>query len=56
MYTFLRQLADSWGMLSLLLIFLGIVVWAFRPGTKELYKDISDIPFRHDEFKEDDNG
>ena len=52
MYTFLRELADSWGMLSLLLIFLGIVDWAFRPGTKELYKDISDIPFRNDEFKE----
>ncbi len=56
MYTFLRQLADSWGMLALLLIFIGIVVWAFRPGTKALYKDISDIPFRNDEFKEDDNG
>ena len=56
MYTFLRELADSWGMLSLLLIFLGIVVWAFHPGTKELYKYISDIPFRNDEFKEEDNG
>ena len=56
MYTFLRMLADSWGMLSMLLIFLGIIVWAFRPGTKKLYKDISDIPLRNDEFKGDDNG
>ncbi|PCJ76353.1 MAG: CcoQ/FixQ family Cbb3-type cytochrome c oxidase assembly chaperone [Rhodobacteraceae bacterium] len=56
MYTFLRQLADSWAALSMLLVFLGIVVWAFRPGTKELYKDISNTPFRNDEFKEDDNG
>jgi cytochrome c oxidase cbb3-type subunit 4 len=52
MYTFLRELADSWGVLSLMLIFLGVIVWAFRPGTKALYKDISDIPFRNDEFKE----
>ena len=56
MYTFLRELADSWGVLSLMLIFLGVIVYAFRPGTKALYKDISDIPFRNDEFKEDDNG
>ena len=56
MYTFLRQLADSWGLLSLMLIFLGIVVWAFRPGTKELHEDISNIPFRNEELKEDDHG
>ena len=56
MYTFLPELADSWGVLSLMLIFLGVIVYAFRPGTKKLYKDISDIPFRNDEFKEDDNG
>ena len=52
MYDFLRLLADSRGMLSILLIFIGIIVWVFRPGTKELYKDISDIPFRNEEFKE----
>ena len=52
MYTFLRELADSWGVLTLLLFFIGVIVWTFRPGSKEIYKDISDIPFRNEEFKE----
>ena len=31
-YTFLREFADSWMLLALTLFFLGVVVWAFRPG------------------------
>ncbi len=52
MYTILREFADSWALLALFLIFIGVIVWAFRPGTKELYKNIADTPFRNDEFKE----
>lgn len=53
MYDLLREFADSWGMLAMLLIFLGIVVYAFRPGTKKLYEDISDIPFRNEELEDE---
>jgi len=52
MYDFLREFADSWGMLAMLVIFLGIAVYAFRPGTKKLYEDISDIPFRNEELED----
>ncbi|HSF93141.1 MAG TPA: cbb3-type cytochrome c oxidase subunit 3 [Paracoccaceae bacterium] len=52
MYDFLRELADSWALLALTLIFLGIVVWAFRPGSRELHKDIANIPLRNDEIKD----
>ena len=52
MYDFLREFADSWGMAGMLAIFLGIVAWSFRPGTKEHYEDISDIPFRNDELED----
>lgn len=52
MYHILRELADSWALLALFLIFLGIIVWAFRPGSKELHEDIAKIPFRNDEFEE----
>ena len=52
MYDFLRELADSWALLALTLIFLGIVVWAFRPGSRELLKDIANIPLRNDEIKD----
>ena len=52
MYHILRELADSWALLVLFLIFLGIIVWAFRPGSKELHKDIANIPFRNDELED----
>lgn len=47
-YTFLRQLADSWVLLILTLIFLGVICWAFRPGSRGLHDDAADVPFRHD--------
>ncbi|WP_121631314.1 cbb3-type cytochrome c oxidase subunit 3 [Tropicibacter alexandrii] len=48
-YSFLRQLADSWALLAMFLFFLGIVVWAFRPGSKKTHEDVANIPFRHDD-------
>ncbi|MDN3647251.1 cbb3-type cytochrome c oxidase subunit 3 [Pontixanthobacter aestiaquae] len=34
-YEFLRQLADSWGLLAMLLSFLVLILWPFRPGAKQ---------------------
>jgi cytochrome c oxidase cbb3-type subunit 4 len=31
-YSFLRELADSWGLLAMTLLFLGVMLWAFRPA------------------------
>lgn len=47
-YTFLRYMADSWGLLAMLLIFLGVCVWAFRPGTRGLHDDAANSIFRND--------
>ncbi len=33
-YTLLREFADSWVLLVLTLFFVGVFVWAFRPGSK----------------------
>ena len=52
MYDVLRTLADSWALLALTTIFLGIVFWAFRPGSRKLHKDIANIPFRNDEIED----
>ena len=52
MYDFLRALADSWALLILFVIFIGVIVWAFRPGSRALHKDIADIPFRNDELED----
>lgn len=46
-YTFLRQFADSWMLLFLFAVFIGIIFWVFRPGSSKTYQDTADIPFRH---------
>ena len=55
-YTMLRQFADSWAVLALLLFFLGVVVWAFRPGSRKVHEDIANIPFRYEDKPAGDDG
>jgi cytochrome c oxidase cbb3-type subunit 4 len=47
-YSFLRQFADSWALLSLFLIFLGVVFWAFRPGSRKVHDEVANSIFRND--------
>ncbi|WP_299437799.1 cbb3-type cytochrome c oxidase subunit 3 [uncultured Rhodospira sp.] len=46
---FLRQFWGLW----LMLLFLGIVWWAFKPSNKDRFKDDAMIPFRDDEGVEE---
>ncbi len=48
-YHILREFADSWAMLALFGTFIGIVIWAFRPGSRAVHEDTANIPFRHDD-------
>lgn len=48
-YSFLRQLADSWVLLALFLFFIGVVFWAFRPGSRKVHDDTANIPFRNED-------
>jgi cytochrome c oxidase cbb3-type subunit 4 len=48
-YSILREIADSWVLLALVIFFLGAVVWAFRPGSRAVHRDTSNIPFRHED-------
>ncbi len=47
-YETLRHFADSWGLLALVLIFLGIIGFVWRPGARAHYDDAAAVPFRHD--------
>ncbi|WP_226782107.1 cbb3-type cytochrome c oxidase subunit 3 [Oceaniglobus trochenteri] len=47
-YTFLRALADSWVLLAMTLFFLGVILWAYRPGSRRMHDEISQIPLRDD--------
>ena len=48
-YSLLRQFADSWALLALFVFFIGVVIWAFRPGSRRVHQDTADIPFRHED-------
>ncbi len=47
-YSFLRELADSWVLLALVLFFLGTIVFALRPGSRALHRDAAESIFRHE--------
>jgi cytochrome c oxidase cbb3-type subunit 4 len=47
-YSLLREFADSWMLLFLFVFFIGIIFWAFRPGSRQAHDDSADIPFRHE--------
>ena len=48
-YETLRQMADSWGLVYLFLIFVGVVLFTFRPGSRKQAEKNADIPLREDE-------
>ena len=48
-YTLLQIIARSWGALFMLVVFLGVIVFTLRPGSRRLHSDIANIPFRHDD-------
>ena len=48
-YSLLREFADSWMLLALFGFFIGVIFWAFRPGSTDVYADTANIPFRHDD-------
>lgn len=47
-YESLRQFADSWGLLYLVLIFVVVVAYVFRPGSSRKARDAARIPFDRD--------
>jgi len=47
-YETMRQFADTWGLVALVVMFVAILVWVFRPGSKQAYDEISKIPLKDD--------
>ena len=45
-YETLRHLADSWGLLAMLLVFLVLAVWPFRPGAGARNRDAASVIFK----------
>jgi len=51
-YSFMREMADSWGLVAMMVFFIMVVLMLFRPSAKKQHEDASMIPFR--ETKPDD--
>ncbi len=48
-YSFLRHLADSWFLLAMTVIFVGICLWAFRPSGRASHAEAAASIFRNDD-------
>ena len=49
LYDQLRHLADSYGLVALLVLFLGLCLWVFRPGAKQRNQDAARSILNDDE-------
>ena len=55
-YTITRAFADSWALLVMFAMFIGIILFAFRHGSNKVHADIANIPFRHEDRPAPDSG
>mgnify|MGYP001552031322 CR=1 FL=1 len=47
-YSVLREFADSWALIAMVVFFVGAILFLFRPGAKSLHADAASIPLRDD--------
>ena len=55
-YETLRHFADSWGLAAMVVTFLALSAWPFRPGARKSYEEAANIIFAEDSLGGDDNG
>ena len=48
LYTAMRHFADSWGLLAMLLFFVGVVLCTVRPGARVQADEAAKIPLKED--------
>ncbi|MBO9518750.1 MAG: cbb3-type cytochrome c oxidase subunit 3 [Porphyrobacter sp.] len=47
-YDMLRHMADSWGLLVMLLVFVTLALWPFRPGARRRNDEAANLIFKDD--------
>ena len=48
-YSLLREFADSWMLIFLTAVFMAVIFWAFRPGSRPVHDDAAASIFRNDD-------
>ena len=51
-YETLRQFADSWGLLAMVVTFAAFAAWPFRPGAKRANDAAANMIFKEDDHVE----
>lgn len=54
-YGALRSFADSWALLLMVILFVGIVVWVFRPGARKSQDEAARMIFRNEDKPKDED-
>lgn len=49
LYTLMRQFADSWALLVLFGVFVFVIIWVYRPGSRKVQNDIANSIFRNED-------
>ena len=44
-YHMLRYFADSWALALMTVFFIAVVIFVFRPGSRQIYNEAANIPF-----------
>lgn len=47
-YSLLREFADSWMLLALFTVFLGVFAWIWRPAAQKSHDEAANAIFRND--------
>jgi len=55
-YETLRHFADSWGLAAMVVTFLVLVAWPFRPSARKDNEAAANMIFAEDSLGGDDNG
>jgi len=41
-------LSQTWGLVYLFVLFIGVLIYALRPGSRKKFEDAAKIPFKED--------
>ncbi|MBT5194395.1 MAG: cbb3-type cytochrome c oxidase subunit 3 [Rhodospirillaceae bacterium] len=47
-YETLAHFAHTWGLVYLVVLFAGVLIYALRPGARAKFEDAAQIPFKED--------